>query len=140
MTDNDEVIGGLPDEQVSPTSDTETGDVYISPTEMKRLHEACIVALRRYDIATQYDHLFEEIGELIIAKTRRWRNRSTEEDILEELVDVFQCILEIGVHHYGPHAFNAMLKRKNDKFIAKIMEGDLIKESKKGRKHSKNRK
>lgn len=99
----------------------------IDSTEMQRLHDLCATALRNYDPDTQFDHLVEEAGELIVALARQWRNRSTDEDILEEIVDVFMCSVEMGVHHYGADRFNEMLKRKNDKFATKVAEGAMIK-------------
>lgn len=94
---------------------------------MKRLHAACALALQNYTPDSQFSHLKEEMAELFIALERKWRNRSTDEDILEEIVDVFMCVVQMGVHHFGPDPFNAMLKKKNDKFEKKVGVGAMVK-------------
>lgn len=99
----------------------------IDSKEIKRLHRACALALQNYPADTQFSHLREEMAELFLALERKWRNRSTDQDILEEIVDVFMCTVQMGAHHYGPDAFNAMLKKKTDKFEKKVGVGAMIK-------------
>lgn len=94
--------------------------------ELTRLHALCIKALEQNPVETQFDHLEEEMAELTLARKRLWRERTTEEDVLEEIVDVFMCTVEMGVHHYGADRFNEMLKRKNDKFEASLGEQEEI--------------
>jgi hypothetical protein len=99
---------------------------YLDPVEMDRLHKFCIAALQKYPPDTQFEHLKEEMGELLIALSRLWRKRSTDDDVLEELVDVFMCTVEMGVHHFGPARFNTMLARKNLKFETSLIEGQVV--------------
>jgi hypothetical protein len=83
------------------------------------LSEKC---LRKFTLDSQWMHFIEEMSELCLAIARRERGRATDDEILEEIVDVFMFAVQMGLVHYGEEKFNEVLARKNIKFETRCGE------------------
>lgn len=88
----------------------------------KLIGYSCINLKHASTVEKEFSHFKEEMAELILALERKNRERATDEDILEETVDVFMFCIQMGLCHYGSEKFNKMLAKKNDKFLSAILK------------------
>lgn len=73
----------------------------------------------------EFSHFKEEMAELILDLERKNRGRATDENVLEEVVDVFMFTIEMGLCHFGSDFLN-MLAKKNEKFRKAIAKRKMI--------------
>lgn len=80
-------------------------------------------AIAKYGIESRKQMLYEECGELITALARQTRGRSTVDDILSELADVFIMVNQLGFI-YGYPAFSQMVNMKLERLEKRLNEAD----------------
>lgn len=94
----------------------------ISEKDIAQLIKICKQS-KKYSKETQIQHLQEEMGELIVAINRQWRNRSTDDDIQEEIIDVLICCFQLGYFYFDETKTDKILQNKIKKFEKRVKEG-----------------
>ena len=94
-------------------------DFLVKEDLQKRVIDTSHKALIKWGEEGAIYGLMEEMAELNLELSRIRRGRHNSEDILEELVDVYMCVIEAAMI-YGVDRFNDMLKTKIDKFEKQV--------------------
>jgi hypothetical protein len=94
-------------------------------TVNEELHERVVAAskkaLKKWEDEGAVFGLMEEMAELNLELSRIRRGRHNPDDVLEELVDVYMCMIELAMI-FGRDKFNSMLEKKIAKFEEQVKD------------------
>ena len=86
---------------------------------VERTKVASYKAIKKWGIESQLDMMREEATELLMELARLPRKRTTDEKILEEVVDTYIMVHEM-ICIYGEDKFNEMLRKKLERFESRL--------------------